>query len=250
MNAAWIPGLKSWLDAGLSFFYPEVCQVCRNERATVPDGFVGASCGNTVEFIKPPFCERCGLPFEGSITNSFECTNCKELDLSFSYARSAVAAKGVALDVIHQYKYNRGLWFEPFLAGLLVRAASPVLAFQGWDLIVPVPLHRIKESEREFNQAERLSRRLADATGMEINTRTLRRVLPTRTQTRLSRAERAANVRRAFSVRDKASIAGRRIVLVDDVFTTGATTSACASVLLRQGASAVCAWTVARGLLH
>src|SRR4051812_15619443 len=250
MNATWIPGLKSWLDAGLSFFYPEVCQVCRKERATVPEGFVGASCGNTVEFIKPPFCERCGLPFEGNLTNSFECSNCRELDLAFSYARSAVAAKGVVLEVIHKYKYNRGLWFEPFLAGLLIQAAFPVLAGSDWDLIMPVPLHRLKESEREFNQAERLSRRLADATGISLETQALRRVLPTRTQTRLSRAERAANVRKAFSLRDPEAIKGRRIVLVDDVFTTGATTSACARALLNGGASAVCAWTLARGLLH
>src|ERR1041384_6107892 len=105
MNAACISALKSWLDAGLGFLYPEVCQICRKERATVLEGYVGAQCGNTVEFIKPPFCQRCGLPFEGSLTNSFECANCRELDLSFSYARSAVAAKGVVLQAIHKYKY-------------------------------------------------------------------------------------------------------------------------------------------------
>ena len=250
MNPACIQALKSWLDAGLGFFYPEVCQVCRRERATVQEGFVGGNCSNTVEFIKPPFCERCGLPFEGSITNSFECANCRELDLSFSFARSAVPARGVVLEVIHKYKYNRALWFEPFLANLLIRAASPDLRLGDWDLIVPVPLHPVKKSEREFNQAERLSKRLANATGIEMDSRSLRRVLPTRTQTRLSRTERSANVRRAFSLRDAGAVKGRRVVLVDDVLTTGATTSACASALLKGGAEAVCAWTVARGLLH
>ncbi|HUR46957.1 MAG TPA: ComF family protein [Candidatus Saccharimonadales bacterium] len=250
MNPACIQGLKSWLDAGLGFFYPEVCQVCGRERATVQDGFVGASCSNTVEFIKPPYCERCGLPFEGSLTNSFECANCRELDLSFSFARSAVPAKGVVLEVIHKYKYNRALWFEPFLADLLICAASSGLRDDNWDLIVPVPLHPLKKSEREFNQAERLSRCLAKATGIEMDARSLRRVLPTRTQTRLTRSERSANVRRAFSLRDAAAVKGRRVVLVDDVLTTGATTGACAAALLRGGAEAVCAWTVARGLLH
>ena len=114
-------------------------------------------------------------------------------------------------------------------------------------MIVPVPLHGLKEQEREFNQAERLARRLGAATGIPVNARLLRRVTPTRTQTLLSRSERAANVRHAFAHREGHSARGRSIVLVDDVLTTGATTNACARVLRAAGASQVCVWTVARG---
>jgi ComF family protein len=172
------------------------------------------------------------------------------MELHFAHARSAVAAEGMVLDLIHRYKYRRALWFEPFLAGLLVEQASASLREEGWDMIVPVPLHPLKQSEREFNQAERLGRRLSAATGLPLNSRVLRRVEFTRTQTKLSRAERAANVRKAFALKNGEPIRGRKIVLVDDVFTTGATTSACARLLLRAGASAVCVWTVARGLLR
>ena len=198
--------------------------------------------------IEPPYCKRCGLPFEGDLTTPFECSNCRELELHFSFARSAVAAGEVILDIVHRYKYQRALWFEPFLAELLTNQAVPELAAGKWDLIVPVPLHPTKEREREFNQAVHLAGHLAFATGLPMNKDLVRRVLPTGTQTLLSRDKRMANVRRAFAMNDGCRLKGKRIVLVDDVLTTGSTTSACARVLRKAGAAEVCVWTVARGL--
>jgi ComF family protein len=115
-------------------------------------------------------------------------------------------------------------------------------------MIVPVPLHPTKAREREFNQAERLADRLGCAMRIPVNKRLVRRVLPTRTQTQLSREERLANVHNAFAMRHRQKLNGERILLVDDVFTTGATTSACAGVLRAAGAGEVCVWTVARGI--
>jgi ComF family protein len=241
-------GVKCWLDAALGFFYPSVCQLCDSESATAADGYVGARCRQGVRFIKPPFCECCGLPYEGDITTRFECANCREMQLHFRFARAAVVAGPRMLEVIHRYKYKRALWFEPFLAGLLVRVAAPAVAGQGWDLIVPVPLHPLKKREREFNQARRLAAHLGRAVRLPIEASALRRVQATRTQTLLTRNQRAANVRRAFAVRPGCKLDGRRIIIVDDVLTTGATTSACARALLRAGARDVCVWTVARGL--
>lgn len=240
--------LTTCLNAALAFFYPEWCQLCRAGRATPAEGYVCAGCRAQVRFIEPPFCRRCGLPFEGAITTPFDCANCRELELSFSFARSAVVAREGVLEAIHRYKYQRALWFEPFLAGLLIEQAGPELGSGNWDVIVPVPLHPAKRRQREFNQAERLARRLAAATQLPLDTRLLRRVVATRTQTQLSREERLSNVRRAFALRRGRSLNGQRIVLVDDVMTTGATTSACARVLIGAGAGEVCVWTVARGI--
>jgi ComF family protein len=240
--------LRNWTNTGLNFFYPAVCQICGEQRATSHEGYVCTNCWTDVRFIMPPFCERCGLPYEGEISGAFECGNCREMELHFRFARSAVVAKGVVLDVIHRYKYFRALWFEPFLADLLIRHAKPVLEKEKWDWIVPIPLHRLKRREREFNQAERLADQLSRATNIPVNGTLIERVEFTRTQTQLTRPQRMENVRRAFRMRDGKRLDGGRIILLDDVLTTGATTSACAKILKQAGAEDICVWTVARGL--
>ncbi len=239
---------QNHLDVSLAFFYPETCQVCRAEHATAGDGFVGAHCRSQVRFIEPPFCERCGLPYPGDFTAPFECANCREMELHFSSARSAVAAHNVVREVVHRYKYQRALWFEPFLTDLFLRKAVPALRRPDWDCIVPVPLHALKQREREFNQAERLAAHLSVASGIPLNSKWLRRTRLTATQTLLTRQQRAVNMRGAFAVRPGVRLDGERVILVDDVFTTGATTSACAGVLQAAGAGDVCVWTAARGL--
>ena len=238
---------RDWLNTGLGLFYPNVCQFCGNGRATEREGYVCPECWTQVRFIRPPFCERCGLPFAGDLTTKFECSNCRELELHFSSARSAVVAKTIVLEAIHRFKYSHALWFEHFLADLLVREAAPVLRGQNWDALVPVPLHPKKFREREYNQAELLARRLGAASQIPVATNILRRVVPTITQTFLTREQRAKNMTNAFAAVAK-SLSGKRLVVVDDVFTTGATTSACAKALRAAGAAEVAVWTVARGL--
>jgi ComF family protein len=241
-------GVGAWVEAGVSFIYPPVCQICETRRAGPDEGFVCEQCQQRVQTVQAPYCERCGLPYEGSISADFECANCREMKLRFTYARAAAVANDFLLDIIHRYKYQRSRWFETFLGDLLIRQAGPVIREQRWEVIVPVPLHPFKEREREFNQAVKLARLLGEALQLPVEERSVRRAEDTRTQTRLTRAERAANVAGAFEIADGRKIAGRRVVLVDDVLTTGATTSSCAGTLLKGGAAEVCVWTVARGV--
>jgi competence protein ComFC len=242
--------LKSFFETALSFFYPEVCQLCKEEHASPDAGYIGPKCQKKIKFIEPPYCEICGLPKPGQITNKFTCTFCRDIPRYFSSARAVFAARDVGLDLIHLYKYGRCLWLEPLLGGLLVQHAAPGLHLHQWDFIVPVPLHPQKKAEREFNQAERLARPLSGATQIPLETRSLIRVKPTMSQTTLSREERAANVRDAFELRAGHPFRGKRVVVLDDVLTTCATTNACARVLSDAGADEVCVWTLSRGLLH
>jgi ComF family protein len=239
---------RSWLDAALAFFYPEVCQLCGEERASRAEGYVGPRCMGAVEWVKAPYCQRCGMPFSGEITGEFECDACRGAHWYFASAQAAVIARGVAMEMVHRYKYQRALWFEPALAGLLTARAVPWMKGQGCDLIVPVPLHPVKEREREFNQAERLARRLSECAQIPMNERVLRRVKYTGTQTLLTRAKRAENMRHAFAIAPGQRLEGRRVVLVDDVFTTGATVNGCARALKAARVASVHVWTVGRAV--
>ena len=253
MNShAFSPGALLW-ERLLGFFYPHVCQICRSEKATASDGFVCVRCCSKVDgvrFIAEPFCKCCGTPFDGDITTPFECFNCRDQRLYFRSARAAVRMTPLVQQVVHSYKYRNALWFERFLGDLFVQTAKPVLESQKIDYLVPIPLHWRKRWQRAFNQSERLAKILSNATGIPLNRGWLKRVQPTPTQTRFTRVQRAENVRRAFSFRGKTRLNGEHLVLIDDVLTTGATASACAKVLVENGAGTVDVWTVARGTLQ
>lgn len=239
------------LRPALALIYPEACQFCGVQRARPEDGYVCSTCWSApgaIRFIRPPFCERCGLPYEGAFTTEFVCGNCAGVHLHFAAARSATAAKGLVIEAIHRYKYQQHLFLEPFLADLLLRELRPWLHANPVDVLVPVPLHPTRQREREFNQAQRIAEAVSRATGIPHASRCLRRRRETETQTVLSRAQRAVNMRKAFAITGRYPLNGKRVLLIDDVFTTGATTNACARVLRSAGAAVVHVWTVARGI--
>src|SRR5688572_26875359 len=110
-----------------ALFYPEICQICRAEKASASHSYICDRCRGGIRSIEAPFCDCCGLPFEGEITVSFECANCSDQQLHFRRARAAVELSGPVQEIVHRYKYNHATWFEPFLADLLITHAKPVL---------------------------------------------------------------------------------------------------------------------------
>jgi ComF family protein len=238
----------AWWNAFWAFWFPENCQLCRAARATPAEGYVCSKCWQGVRFVTAPFCDRCGLPFEGEITTTFECANCREMELHFSRARAAVYARGPALEAIHHFKYHRALWFEAFLGGLLERVLAEARRETPIDLVTAIPLHPHKLREREFNQAELLARFVSRRLNIPCEPRLLQRVKETPTQTRLTRRERADNVRNAFTICAGVRLDGKRVALIDDVLTTGATASAAARELVKAGAADVRVFTVARAV--
>ena len=243
-----IATLQAYARAALDLVYPRNCQLCHVPLAEPETGVICRACTGKVRFIEPPFCGRCALPFAGEPAEVYRCGHCAELEFDFSRAVAACTAEGVAREVIHRFKYGRQLYFARHLEEWLIGAAWRWIDWEPIGAIVPVPLHPRKQRDREFNQAEILAQALGQAMTKPVAVRALRRVRDTATQTRLDAKERAANLRGAFAARQADAVAGQRVVLVDDVFTTGATLDSCAKVLRAAGAVEVIALTVARGV--
>lgn len=246
--------LRAGWHAVLDLIYPPLCHPCgaalRGGRSLCP------ACAGSLPALHPPFCARCGEEFEGRIEGDFECPNCRGQDFAFDFARPAFAHDPRLREMLHQLKYGRHIELAAELGRLAWRAfaddsrLAPALE-EKWPL-VPVPLHRRRQLWRHFNQAREIAGALAVPAGLPLLT-ALRRHRKTGSQTRLTRAQRLKNLDGAFSLSQQghAWLAERGrppgVVLVDDVFTTGATSHECARVLRRAGVQKVVVVTVMRG---
>jgi ComF family protein len=234
----------SGMRALASLLYPPACTIC---ATAVSDGeYLCEACDDKITRIVPPFCEKCSEPFIGAITGTFHCANCANRKIHFDAAIAAYRSRGIVRRVILDFKYGRQTHLRHLIGEWLCAAfRDPRLCGRPFDVAIPVPLHPARQRDRGFNQAELL----ADFMGrrMSIPTQSaLERTRYTTTQTAFDRTERIANLRNAFRLRKKADVRGLRVLLVDDVLTTGSTLSECARILKAAGAGSVHAVTAAR----
>jgi ComF family protein len=230
----------------LDLIYPRVCCSCEG-AVTGEEGHLCWDCAAALAYIAHPFCSICGDPVEGRVDEEFVCYACAEKRPYFTRARSAIRYRGVGQTLLRHFKYHRRLWIADELAHLLHACVETYYEAAAFDAIVPVPLYPVRQRERGFNQAETLARLLARTMRKPLMNKNLVRIRPTPTQTHLTARERAFNVKGAFKVRRCSAIRGARLLLVDDVMTTGATVNECARELRGAGAGEVFVVTVARG---
>ena len=195
--------------------------------------------------LERPFCERCAEPFPLPVMESFVCTNCGKREWALSRLRAAYLERGSVREAILGFKYRRQFHLRPWLGRWLEDGFRQYYSGDPWDALVPVPLHPERRRRRGFNQSAEIAGWLGKRVGLPVE-EVLRRVRPTAPQARLTRAERLRNLRGSLALAGGFDPRGRRLVICDDVFTTGATADACARILLRAGAEEVVALAVAR----
>lgn len=246
-TAPFIPPRRIWAwpvqlgQAFIDLVYPPSCLMC--SAALGEEGGLCPRCWRDVPFIEKPYCARLGTPFPFDHGGELLSPQAIAHPPAFDKARAVARYDGPARALVHGLKYSDRHDLVRPMAAWMARAGTELLAET--DLLVPVPLHWARLWRRRFNQAVLLAEAIAARTGHEVAPRALRRVKRTRPQFGLSRNERAGNLQGAFRVGPGAALAGRRILLIDDVFTTGATANAATRRLLKAGAQSVSLLTFA-----
>lgn len=232
----------------ISALFPDTCLACRTlvaERGTLcPD------CWGRLHLIAPPLCEVTGTPFQHDFGDNAISAEALADPPAYRKARAVTVHAGVARQLVQRLKYSGRTELAPWMAGWMVRAGSELT--EACQVVVPVPLHARRYITRRYNQSAELARTVAAKADLHFAPGALQRVKATRQQVGLTATERKTNVRGAFKVPPEAEImiAGRGVLLVDDVFTTGATIAAATRALLKAGAGHVDVLTFSRVIAH
>jgi ComF family protein len=228
---------------------PSACTVCDRPLGDDPVPFFCRQCWANIRPLQGPACPRCRRPFASAaaVTHSptHECQDCRTRDPYYQQVWAPYVYASPLQDAIALYKYQSKVSLADSLAALLIETIPQDLDA---DVLMPVPLHPNRLRHREFNQSLLLADRIGLTLRRPLSYRNLVRTLDTDPQVTLPRSARLRNVRKAFALRQPSEVAGKRVLLIDDVFTTGTTVNECAKVLLDAGARQVSVLALARSL--
>lgn len=230
---------KAILAQADKLFFPPACLAC-NAPTEAASELLCADCRAKLRPIARNYCPKCGAPLD-----NYRCGPCSETKFEFDIARAAYVFDGPARDLLHRFKYDDFRACAGFFSRALLQLPSAVRWKGHFDLVMAVPLHHVRKRDRGFNQSELLARKLAAGLGIPYSRPVYRRY-NTPSQTNLSREARTQNLDGAFALRRGADIAGKRVILVDDVFTTGSTANEISRLLKANGAARIAVVTATR----
>jgi ComF family protein len=223
--------IKKYLEALRNVFFPALCFCCERK---IEEGFLCGSCFEKIEFLYPPLCRGCSTPIKDNKTGL--CKNCKKEFFYYERVISATTYKEPISLLLHLFKYRHFDYLGEFLSLLVVRYLIRVgFEFSDYDFITCVPLHPAKEKERGYNQSAIISKIISFHFKIPFKSDIIYQTRLNPSQTKLSKEKREINIKDSFKV--KGDLEGKRIILVDDVFTTGSTVKECCRVLKEKGAN-------------
>jgi len=240
--------MRRLIEGLVDIIYPAKCHACKDKltQGAAIDELICLRCWSKIRKNTPPFCHYCGRRLDKSGFAKNICPQCQRAAPHFDRAFSPCVYEGAIRDLIHEFKYNGKEYLGRPLSRLMIEFAKEYnLPVQMLDYIIPVPLHNSRLREREFNQAEILCGFIAEEFKKELRSDLLLRHRRTKTQADLEMRERLLNVKESFSVHKGESLKGKNLLLVDDVLTTGATSSEAARALKNAGADIVFVLTLA-----
>jgi ComF family protein len=251
LRPAWIDRLGPMVD----WLYPPRCRGCARIFHGRDAEYFCLACWKKIQLIARPMCSLCGRPFPEASGDDHVCGGCLARPPQFTrawawacYPREE-AEEHPLRQAIQRFKYGRKVSLGKPLGQLMSHGCREFLRECEADLIIPVPLHPKRLRWRGFNQALLLGRQMSRAYGLPVDPFTLRRIRETPPQTQLTEEERRRNVRNAFALAPGRSVQDKKVLLVDDVYTSGATVNECSRTLWRAGAAEVCVVTLARAVL-
>lgn len=242
-----VPHLRRIGKRLLDVVFARTCTLSGNAVENSPWRYLAPEGLAQLHYVTPPHCHACGAPFYGQLAGAQKCPHCIGLCPAFQRGKTAVLAEDAGRQLVHTLKYHQGTWLAEDMARIMLTTRG-MPEFLSGAALVPVPLHRRRLQWRGYNQAQLLAENLAKQLPSLRVAPLLERIRNTSTQTSLDRDERHKNMTGAFRLRHDATLdITTRYVLVDDVFTTGATLNACASTLMDAGATTVDVATFAHG---
>jgi len=232
-----------FLQTLINLILPPRCLICG--KSIHSDNSLCLDCFSKVNFISAPYCRHCGRPFPADIGESYYCSNCLSTKDNFRFCRSAIKYDDFSKKVILDFKFSDHLENKKLLAHWLFMAGNDIFK-HGVDVIIPVPLHYARLFKRKYNQSAVLAAELSKLSKIPADYKALSKIRHTTPQIECSGKQRSKNVKNAFQVVFPERIKGKRIVLIDDVYTTGATLTECARALKAAGAKSIDTLTIAR----
>ena len=230
----------NFLNQIIDLIFPKICLGC-NCKLSREQTFLCSECETSLEFLTGNICEICG-----SIKEANRCKTCETNTFSFDKACSVFHFNKVVQNLIHELKYSEMTKIAKYLGEFAVEYLSKFEPFKNVDIIIPVPLHKVKKRTRGFNQAEFFTKEIAEKMNWKHIPDLVLRKKFTKTQTKLKRNQRQINVSNAFLLNPKFDVVHKNILIVDDVFTTGSTVNAISKLLKNNAVSKIYVLTIAR----